>query len=99
MKNVGEWVLASFTPCELPEKIATGFEQAMQGITGARYTPLLYAASQIVAGTNHMIICETTPVVQSPESRLVEVYLYEALPADGGGFRLISVKAINIGMF
>ena len=99
MVNVGNWVLASFTPCELPEKIASGFDQAMRGIVGARYTPLLYTASQIVAGTNHMIICETTPVVPYAVSKLVEVYLHEALPADGGDFRLVSVKAIEIGMF
>lgn len=99
MENIGNWVLAKFTPCELPEKIATGFIQATSGIVGARYTPLLYAASQIVAGTNHMIICAATPVVPNPEPRLVEVYLHEALSAEGGGFQLIAVKNIEIGAF
>ncbi len=46
MENVGNWVLAKFTPCELPEKIATGFGQVMSSLVGVRYTPLLYAASQ-----------------------------------------------------
>ncbi|KPU43503.1 hypothetical protein OXPF_29440 [Oxobacter pfennigii] len=99
MTSVGNWVLADFTACNLPEKVATGFGEAMSKLVGARYTPLLYAASQIVNGTNHMIICEAVPMTVTPEPRLVAVYIHEALLAYGGDFRLLSVKPIEVGAF
>jgi len=55
-------------------------------------------ASQIVAGKNHMIICGSTPIVMNPQRGLVTVYLHEALPADGGGFQLLTVQPVKIGL-
>ncbi|MDW2799206.1 hypothetical protein RZO55_16655 [Clostridium boliviensis] len=98
MSEVGNWVLEEFTPCELPKEVADGFEQVMSKLVGVRYTPLLYAATQIVAGKNHMIICKSIPAVLNPQSSLVSVYLHEALPVDGGDFQLLSVQQIKIGI-
>ena len=98
MNGVGTWVLEEFTPCELPKEVATGFSQVMDQIIGVNYTPLLYAASQIVAGKNHMIICECVPVAINPVRSLVAVYLHQALPAEGEEFRLLSVEPIKIGL-
>ncbi|GLB31403.1 hypothetical protein LAD12857_33260 [Lacrimispora amygdalina] len=98
MNEVGNWVLEEFTPCELPKEVADGFSQVMSTIVGVSYTPLLYAATQVVAGKNHMIICESTPVVLNPVRSLVAVYLNQTLPAEGGEFRLLSVQPIRIGI-
>ena len=98
MNEVGIWILEEFTPCELPKEVAAGFAQVMAHITGVNYTPLLYAATQIVAGKNHMIICECIPVVLNPVRSLAAVYLHQALPVEGGEFRLLSVEPIKIGM-
>jgi hypothetical protein len=98
MSEVGNWVLEEFTPCQLPKEVADGFAQVMSKIVGVQYTPLLYAATQIVAGKNHMIICESIPVVLNPQRSLVSVYLHEALPADGGDFQLLTVQPIKTGI-
>ena len=98
MNEVGNWVLEEFTPCELPKEVAAGFAQVMDHITGVNYTPLLYTAIQIVAGKNHMIICESVPVVLNPVKSLVAVYLHQALSVEGGEFRLLSVEPIKIGL-
>ncbi len=98
MNEVGNWVLEEFTPCELPKEVAAGFAQVMDHITGVNYTPLLYTATQIVAGKNHMIICESIPVVLNPVKSLVAVYLHQALSVEGGEFRLLSVEPIKIGL-
>lgn len=97
MNEVGNWVLEEFTPCKLPEEVAAGFSQVMSTIVGVNYTPLLYAATQVVAGKNHMIICESTPVVLNPVRSLVSVYLHQALPVEGGKFQLLSIEPIRIG--
>jgi len=96
MNEVGNWMLEEFTPCELPKEVADGFAQVMSTIVGVTYTPLLYAATQIVAGKNHMIICESTPVVLNPVRSLVAVYLHQALPVDGGKFQILSIEPIKI---
>nr|WP_314466473.1 hypothetical protein [uncultured Clostridium sp.] len=98
MNEVGNWVLEEFTPCELPKEVAAGFAQVMSTFVGGNYTPLLYAATQIVAGKNHMIICESIPVVLNPERSLVAVYLHQTLPVEGGEFQLLSVQPIKIGI-
>lgn len=98
MNEVGNWVLEEFTPCELPKEVADGFAQVMSNIVGVSYMPLLYAATQMVAGTNHMIICESAPIVMNPIRSLTTVYLHQALPAEGGEFRLLSVQPITVGI-
>lgn len=98
MNEVGNWVLEEFTPGELPKEVADGFSQVISTIVGVRYTPLLYAATQVVAGKNHMIICESVPVVLNPVRSLVVVYLHQMLPVEGGAFRLVSIQPIKIGI-
>lgn len=69
-------------PCDLPEKVATGFNQAFSGLDGANYIPVLYCGHQLVHGTNHMLICKQTLIVPETPERLVKVILNEPLPTD-----------------
>lgn len=39
---VGGWKLLELQPCNLPERVATGFSQVMGSMIGATYTPVLY---------------------------------------------------------
>lgn len=50
-------------------------EKASAGIEGITYTPVAYVASQVVAGTNHLILC-TNPVASN---RYTLVTIYEDL--------------------
>ncbi|MDK2968327.1 hypothetical protein [Lacrimispora sp.] len=98
MNGLGNWVLEEFTPCDLPQEVASGFTDVMNEMVGAHYIPLLYAATQLVAGKNYMIICESSLVAADPVRSLVAVYLHQELPVDGGAFRVLSIQPINIGI-
>lgn len=81
----------------LPEKVATGFGEVFQEIVGAQYTPLVYCGSQVVCGTNYMIICEQTLTTNPPEKHVVKVVIHESLPEEGqimGEFSLLYVETI-----
>ena len=57
---LGTWEIAKMKKSSLPEKVASGFSEATKNLKGAKYRPVLYCGKQIVAGTNHMIICKQT---------------------------------------
>lgn len=46
--------------CDLPQDVATAFSQVTANLQGAGYEPLLYAATQVVNGINHLILCRET---------------------------------------
>ena len=48
-------------------------------MTGAQLTPVAYLASQVVAGTNHRILCKMTPTVPDAVTTYVLVTVYEDL--------------------
>ena len=87
----GAWKIAEMEPCKLPQGVATGFSEVFKNIDGAGYIPVLYCGSQVVAGTNHAIICKQTLVTQTPVEHVVKVVLYENL---GGQFQIISIENI-----
>ena len=63
----------------ITDEIAELLKKATEGLTGAEYTPVAYVASQVVAGTNHCILCKVTPVVPDAQSEYALVYIYEDL--------------------
>ena len=69
------------------------FNKAMEQLTGADYTPVAYIASQVVAGTNHMFIARTAPVVPDPVETYAIVTIYEDLE---GNAELLDVADTEI---
>ena len=67
---------ATITP-EIEKVMAT----ATETLTGATYEPVAYIGSQVVAGTNHAILCKTAPSVEElgGSTSYVLVYVYEDL--------------------
>ncbi len=78
----GAYKLAHMEPCDLPQKLATGFGEVTQGLTGAQYVPVLYVGEQVVHGINHMLICRQTLSTKGTEEHLVKMVLNQDL--DGG---------------
>lgn len=76
----GEWILAEMEPCNLPQKVATGFTEAFSNLDGGGYIPVLYCGHQLVNGTNHLLICKQTLVVPGAPESLVKVIINEPLP-------------------
>lgn len=82
MTKVGGWNLVEMEPCKLPQEVATGFTEAMDGMAGASYVPVLYCGTQVVNGTNHLLICRQTMVTAEPIEGLAEVILHQPLHDD-----------------
>ncbi|MCM1149341.1 MAG: hypothetical protein NC319_04545 [Butyricicoccus sp.] len=75
----GGWKLEHMKPCDLPQQAATGFSAvAGSPIVGARYVPVLYVGTQIVAGTNYMILCEQTMSTLGQERHLVKMVINQS---------------------
>ena len=74
---VGGWTRAE-SP-EVPDHVKALLEKAAADMVGAEYEPVAYIGSQVVAGTNHALLCRITPVVPDAVSHYGIVTLYEDL--------------------
>lgn len=74
---VGAWDFSTLKACNLPEKVATGFSEVFSHLYGADYTPVLYCGSQLVHGTNHMIICKMKICYPGATEKLAKVVINE----------------------
>ena len=77
--KVGGWSYAESV--EITDDIKKVMEKATETLTGATYEPVAYIGSQVVAGTNHAILCKSTPSVAelNGATTYVLIYVYEDL--------------------
>ena len=71
--------MGGWTETEVPEmtdEAKAALEKACETLTGAEYTPVALLATQVVAGTNYRILCESRASVQSSEAGYVIVTVY-----------------------
>lgn len=81
-QSAGVDVVGGWEEPETPEMTAeakAALEKACETLTGAEYTPVALLATQVVAGTNYRIICESRPSVPIPECDYVIVTVYADL--------------------
>lgn len=92
----GGYQLAHMEACSLPEQVATGFSMAIGSMVGAKYEPVLYVGTQVVHGTNHMLICKQTLAVAGAPEHLVKMVLNQN--CDGGdivgSWSIVSIEEI-----
>ena len=91
--KVGGWSYAEST--EITDDIKKVMEKATETLTGAVYEPVAYIGYQVVAGTNHAILCKSTPSVAdlNGASTYVLVYVYADLQ---GNCEITETKDIEI---
>lgn len=86
MSISGGWTITkeaeNYPICNLPEKVASAFSHVTMDLVGAKYEPLMYIATQVVSGTNHMIICRQTLSDAEHTIRIVKMVLYIPLNGD-----------------
>ena len=78
----GHAISGGYTVAESPVVTAETealLNKALENLDGATYIPVAYVASQVVAGTNHLILCKTAPVVPEPVYHYALVTIYEDL--------------------
>ena len=74
---VGGWSRAE-TPI-VSDETQVLLHKAMDKLTGADYEPVAYLGSQVVAGTNHALLCRVTPATPDAVDYYAIVILYEDL--------------------
>ena len=57
------------------------FEDALRGLTGCSYTPLL-VATQVVAGKNYCFLCKGEVVIPDRPEFAALVYIYQPLEGE-----------------
>ncbi len=75
----GGWELYDNEANELPEDVQSAFDKAVEQFEGSDLKPLAYIASQVVAGTNYMILCEVETVMEEPVQSYQMVVIYADL--------------------
>ncbi len=95
-KLMGGWALQEMPNCDLPENLQAFFDGGLGGLMGVSYQPVLYMATQVVAGLNHMILCVGTPVVPDATGFLAALTIYEDLE---GNLTITSIKEIDLTAF
>lgn len=64
MNISGGWTITkeaqNYPTCNLPEQVASAFSKDTIDLIGAKCEPLMYLATQVVNGTNYMILCRET---------------------------------------
>lgn len=61
------------------DEVKAMFDKLNETMTGAYYVPVAYLESQVVAGTNHLVLCKMIPSVGDALGTYVLVTVYEDL--------------------
>ncbi|MBR3248255.1 MAG: hypothetical protein IKG03_07655 [Clostridiales bacterium] len=82
---------------EITEDVKKVLDKASETLTGVSYEAVAYAGSQVVAGTNHAILCKVTPSVSGTDSKasLALVYVYEDLQ---GNCEITDTSEVELGI-
>ena len=72
----GGWEMHDNEASVLPEDVQTAFDNATETFTGSELKPVVYVASQAVAGTNYMILCEAATTTETPAESYQMVVVY-----------------------
>ena len=87
--RVGGWAAAADPT--VTDEVRALLARGLEGLMGVDYEPVTYLGSQVVAGTNHAILCKATVVNLNEIPTWKIVYLYEDLQGN--------VSVMNIADF
>lgn len=89
----GGWELHDNEANALPEDVQAAFDKAKESYTGPELKPVAYVARQVVAGMNHMILCETAGTEETPAASYQMVMIYADLE---GNAEIRQVKEFDL---
>lgn len=92
-----EYICGGFTlsdDTEVKDEIKELMEKALADSTGANYDPIAYLGSQVVAGTNHAILCKATVVYPNTTPYYTIMYINEDLD---GNVSILGYSDIELG--
>ena len=89
----GGWELFDNKTNVLPEDVQASFDKASETFTGSELKPVAYVASQVVAGTNYMILCEADTTTEQPKTSYQMVIVYADLE---GNAEITQIKEFDL---
>ena len=89
----GGWELFDNKTNVLPEDVQASFDKASETFTGSELKPVAYVASQVVAGTNYMILCEAATTTEQPKTSYQMVVVYADLE---GNAEITQIKEFDL---
>jgi hypothetical protein len=90
---VGGWELYDNEANALPGDVQAAFDKATEAYTGGELKPVAYVASQVVAGTNYMVLCETATTAGHPAPSYQMVVVYADLE---GNAEITQIKEFDL---
>ena len=94
---VGGWSIAD-SPA-VPDEVKELVNKAAEKMDGAVYTPVAYVASQVVAGTNHLVLCTVEPLVPDSKATYALVTVYEDLQGNAEITDVYNSEAESLGNY
>ena len=89
----GGWELFANEANVLPEYVQEAFDKASETFTGSELKPVAYVASQVVAGTNYMILCEAATTTEQTKTSYQMVIVYADLE---GNAEITQIKEFDL---
>ena len=93
---MGGWEIPAAEAGPLTEEAQAAFDKAMEKLVGAKYTPVALLATQIVAGTNYCILCQTTAVAPNAAPHWTLVYIYADLQ---GNAEIMNIYDLDVSLY
>lgn len=92
--SAGGWTVSTepVSPV-IPEEAREAFDAALAGLTGAKYEPVAYLGSQVVAGLNFGFLCRVSAVTPQAEAKLCVVKVFRDLE---GNASILDTKDVTI---
>lgn len=93
---LGGWTVTEDMTSQLTDDEKAVFEQALDGLVGAEYTPVAIVATQLVSGTNYAYLCTTTPVVPDAKPHWTIAVVYKDLQGNASLSNVADLDLTNV---
>lgn len=89
---LGAWSANVDHPTEIPQDVLDAFQAATKSTTDYVYKPIALLGSQVVAGMNYCLLCETTLVVPDAQPCFALVYFYDGVNGEKEILKVDEIK-------
>lgn len=89
---LGAWYANMDHPTEIPQDVLDAFQAATESMTGYVYKPIALLGSQVVAGMNYCLLCETTLAVPDAQPCFALVYFYDGVNGEKEVLKVDEIK-------
>ena len=89
---LGAWSANVDHPTEIPQDVLDAFQAATESTIGYVYKPIALLGSQVVAGMNYCLLCETTLAVPDAQPCFALVYFYDGVNGEKEILKVDEIK-------